>query len=297
MNRGALSPAEIEALLAGTPAASRPHALETSPELPAALVERFAAWLPKIQFLPIDYPHFDPAACEARAVNADCTVFCDRALAASLVDYCYGGDGMVEFDERSPWSVSERHMATRVLEYAEAAWNALAEPRERCAFEVRIAGGRGMLIFEARSHIEETTAIELVALAGYLHLDAATAATLNAGDLIAFEPLRPMLLLGGADAMTCRFGSRGDHYAVCVEEQRAEPQPSIPGRGEFILSIELGRVVVSTADYATLDSGVTLVLDQPLAAPLRAMHNDTCFALVEIVEVANGFAIHILERT
>lgn len=300
MNPGALSPAEIDALLAGTQVQpGTPARADSHAALQAALDTQFRPWLRDIEFMLTEYSRVDGEQSQMREIDAETAVACDRALAASLVDYCYGGDGAADIDRASSWSVSERQMAGRVLDHAEAAWHQLAPAsRVPCTFEVAVGRGRGRLSFSvAQAPAEAADAVEFVAIAGYLHLDRATAASLAAGDLIAFEPLQPARLLGQNQMLACRVGAHEDRYAICIEEAASIPPSSDAGGDEVVLSVELGRVVLAAADSAALTPGTTVRLAQRLDAPLRAMRDGACYAHVEILELAGGFAVHILERT
>lgn len=301
MNEGALSAAEVEALLAGVESRerARPSAQPAS-DFQSALDARITAWLPQARLMPSALTEVDASECQQFALNPDCAIVCERSLAASLVDFTYGGDGAVDVDRSGAWSVSERRMASRVLELAQAALRDVAGmvPPESCAFELRIGRGGGRIACVVESRKEACAAtVEFTALLGYVRLSAALAAKLGAGDLIAFEPLASALLVREGHAYACQCGSHDNHYAVCIDRllERPPEPPTADGDDDLVLAVELGHVVLPIEQ--DLAPGMALILDRPLDAPLRLLHGGACFAHVEIVELAEGFALHVLART
>lgn len=302
MNEGALSAAEVEALLAGFESGDRARALpQPNSDLQAALDARLAGWLPQARLIPATHFGIDVAACRRLMLDADRSVWCERALAASLVDFVYGGDGAVESSPHRAWSVSERRMASRVLELARGALHDVdgIALHESCAFDLRVGRGGGRIAYFVASEVPgHAPSLEFTGVLGYVRLSETSAAELGAGDLIAFEPLAQVLLVGDTRAYACRCGSYDNYYAVCIESPLHHlPEPPAADNGELILAIELGRVVLASDDRQAETPGTTLVLDRRLDAPLRAMHRGACFAHVEVVELAGALALHVLERT
>lgn len=302
MSEGALSAAEVAALLAGLEPGDRVRSV-TQPhlDLQAALNTRLASWLPQARLLVAAPSAIDPAACQHLTLDSVHSVWCERALAASLVDFAYGGDGAVEFDQRAAWSVSERRMASRLLGLAQAALYDVTgiALHESCGFDLRLGRGGGRIAyFVASETTEHAASLELTGLLAYVRLSETAAAGLGTGDLIAFEPLAPVLLVSDSRAYACRCGSLDDNYAVCIESVLDRlPVPPPTNEGELILTLELGRVALGKDDHQAVMPGATLMLDGRLDAPLRAMHQGACFAHVEVVELDEGFALHVLERT
>lgn len=300
MSEGALSAAEVEALLAGVNSAD---CAQTSVQasLQSALAERVTAWLPEARVNPSTLPEIDAANVQQLKLDSGRVIVCERVLAASLVDFTYGGDGSAEDIQSSSWSVSERRMASRVLELAQAALADVADtvPPESSAFSVTIGRGGGQIAYIAESKKEpQAPIIEFTGLLGYVRLSEATAGKLKVDDLIAFEPLGSILLICEGFAYACRCGSHDNYYAVSIErllDRLPEPPPSEDG--EVLLAVELGRVTLPREESAALTPGTALKLDRPLDAPLRLLHGDAGFAYVEIVELADGLALHVLERT
>lgn len=301
MSQGVLSAAEVEALLAGVDSADR---AQSSPQagagLQAALAERITAWLPEALIMPTAWTGIDAANVQQRKLDSGLIIVCERVLAASLVDFAFGGDGAVADIHSANWSVSERRMASRVLDLTQAALGdaaAISVP-ESSAFNVTIGRGGGRIAYltEAKQAPQAAT-IEFTALFGYVRLGEATADKLKADDLIAFEPLASILLVCEGFAYACRCGAHDNCYAVAIAQALDRvPRPPAAEEGEVILTVELGRVALPREESAVLTPGTALKLDRSLDAPLRLLRGDACFAHVEIVELADGLALHVLER-
>lgn len=338
ISQAALSDAEVESLLAGlsrlspgTGSAARPTA-DRAFEL---ALSGFAAAL-QAQFDCASVPLLVEPGHPVRTDSLAGTVLrrtiqssepvefiCTRELIASMVDYRFGGVGVVAPPEPArPLSVTERRALDNLLGSVGQVWRSngslLAEaarhtlvgqqPTRRFmtfAFSVRAGAGTGTLalafeVLEPRAQqgvvATEAEGITLIATLARIRLSGEEAQSITDGDMIAFDLPQPIEVTCRGVHFRCLHGASNGRHALRVLSvspmaARGEPVPT----GEIEYALELGRRVLSRQELEAIAPGDIISFDQAVDRPLPFTREGRCCGYAEVVVLPDGHALRIAE--
>lgn len=250
-------------------------------------------------------------------------LICTRELIASMVDYRFGGVGVVALPEPArPLSVTERRALDSLLDsvgqvwrsngslLAEAARHTLAgqQPTRRAmtfAFPVRAGAGTGTLalafeVLEPRAQkgvvATEAEGITLIATLARIRLSSEEAQSITDGDMIAFNLPQPIEVTCMGVHFRCLHGASNGRHALRVLSvspmaARREPVPT----GEIEYALELGRRVLSRRELEAIAPGDMISFDQAVDRPLPFTREGRCCGYAEVVVLPDGHALRIAQ--
>lgn len=251
-------------------------------------------------------------------------LICNRELVACMVDYRFGGAGVAALaDPSRPLSVTERRALDSLLNSVAQVWDshgAMLEEAARHGFadqspmpgrsmtvalSVRAGAGKGTLVL-ASSALEIPTqmsvgatdceGVTLIARLAQIRLSGEAAQSLSVGDMIAFSLPRSIEVTCIGVKLRCLHGARNGRHALRVLSvssvtAMSEPAPA----GEIEYALELGRRVLSREALEAINAGDTISFDQTVDAPLPLTREGRCCGYAEVVVVADGHALRIVE--
>lgn len=251
-------------------------------------------------------------------------LICNRELVACMVDYRFGGVGVAALaDPLRPLSVTERRALDSLLDSVAQVWDshgAMLEEAARHGFadqspmpgrsmtvalSVRAGAGKGTLVL-ASSALEIPTqmsvgatdceGVTLIARLAQIRLSGEAAQSLSVGDMIAFSLPRSIEVTCMGVKLRCLHGARNGRHALRVLSVSAVTAMSEPApAGEIEYALELGQRVLSREALEAINAGDTISFEQVVDAPLPLTREGRCCGYAEVVVVADGHALRIVE--